>query len=73
MPPSETRASSGHQNNVRIVPVGPNQQPTHIARVSDLQTSILTAAARLGLDLDDMPRLRGLCVQAVRSAGDRTR
>ena len=66
-------SSHGHQNNVRVVPLDADQQPSYLKRASKLETSLATAAARLGMEPDDMPGLHGLCLQAVRSAEDRSR
>jgi hypothetical protein len=56
------------QNNVRLVIVDDNQRPAYLKRVDQLEQRLLAAAAKLGIQADDLQGLRGLCVEAVRSA-----
>ncbi len=56
------------QNNVRLVLVDDQQQPAYLKRATRLEQDLLAAAATLGVEPEDMPGLRGLCVEAVRSA-----
>jgi hypothetical protein len=57
-----------HQNNVRLVLVDDKQQPAYVKRAAELEKALLAAAAKVGIESVDMPGLRGLCVEAVRSA-----
>lgn len=57
-----------HQNNVRLVVVDDKQQPAYLRRAAHLETDLLAAAAKLGIQPEDMPGLRGMCVEAVRAA-----
>jgi hypothetical protein len=57
-----------HQNNVRLVLVDDKQQPAYIKRAAELEKVLLAAALKVGVDPEDMPGLRGLCVEAVRSS-----
>ncbi|MCU1593708.1 MAG: hypothetical protein JWO12_1100 [Frankiales bacterium] len=66
--PAVNSETPAHQNNVRLVVVDDKQQPTYLKRATELETALLKAAAKLGIELADMPGLRGLCVEAVRSA-----
>lgn len=56
------------QANMRLVLVDDKQQPAYLKRAAQLETKLLAAAAKLGIEPGDMPKLRGLCVDAVRSA-----
>ena len=56
------------QNNVRLVAVDDEKQPAYLRRVAHLEKRLLAAAEALGVHAEDMPALRGLCVEAVRSA-----
>ncbi|MDX6268567.1 MAG: hypothetical protein QOD70_3307 [Frankiales bacterium] len=66
--PASNVDSPAHQNNVRLVVVDDRHQPLYLRRATDLEKAVLRAAAKLGVELQDMPGLRGLCVEAVRSA-----
>jgi hypothetical protein len=66
--PALNSESPAHQNNVRLVVVDDNQQPTYLRRATQLETALLAAASKVGVEAADMPGLRGLCVEAVRSA-----
>ncbi|MCW2671991.1 MAG: hypothetical protein JWP14_580 [Frankiales bacterium] len=57
-----------HQNNVRLVVVDDRHQPVYLRRATDLEKAVLRSAAKLGIEPEDMPGLRGLCVEAVRTA-----
>jgi hypothetical protein len=57
-----------HQNNVRLVLVDDKQQPAYIKRAAELEKVLLAAAVKVGIGPEDMPGLRGLCVEAVRSS-----
>lgn len=57
-----------HQNNVRLVLVDDQQQPAYLKRATQLEQDLLAAAAKLGVEHEDMPGLRGMCVEAVRAA-----
>jgi hypothetical protein len=56
------------QTNMRLVLVDDKQQPAYLKRAAQLEKNVLAAAAKLGIEPGDMPGLRGLCVDAVRSA-----
>lgn len=66
--PAVTSGAPAHQNNVRLVVVDDSQQPAYLKRAAQLEKAMLTAAARLGVEAEDMPALRGLCIEAVRAA-----
>jgi hypothetical protein len=66
--PASHVETPAHQNNVRLVAVDAKQQPSYVKRANQLERALLAAAARLGVLEEDLPRLRGLCVDAVRSA-----
>ena len=66
--PALNSESPAHQNNVRLVVVDDNQQPAYLRRATQLETALLAAAVKVGIAAEDMPGLRGLCVEAVRSA-----
>ncbi|MCU1595476.1 MAG: hypothetical protein JWO12_2868 [Frankiales bacterium] len=66
--PAMNSETPAHQNNVRLVVVCDKRQPTYLKRATDLEHALQKAAAKLGIELEDMPGLRGLCVEAVRSA-----
>jgi hypothetical protein len=51
-----------------LVAVDDMHQPAYLARATELEASLLAAAAKLGVEAQDMPGLYGLCVEAVRSA-----
>jgi hypothetical protein len=53
---------------MRLVLVDDQQQPAYIKRAARLETALLEAAAMMRVEPGDMPGLRGLCVEAVRSA-----
>jgi len=56
------------QNNVRLVVVDDSQRSAHLKRADELERRLLAAAARVGITAQDMPGLRGLCVEAIRAA-----
>jgi hypothetical protein len=66
--PAVNAETPAHQNNVRLVLVDEMQQPAYIKRAAQLEQALLAAAATLGVTPEDMPGLRGLCVDAVRSS-----
>jgi hypothetical protein len=66
--PAVNAESPAHQNNVRLVVVDDKQQPAYLKRAMRLESALTAAAAKLGVEPDDMPGLYGLCVEAVRSA-----
>ena len=71
--PSVIVETPAHQNNVRVVAVDDRHQPLYLRRAGELEAALLRAAASLGVEADDMPGLRGLCVEGVRSAETRGR
>ncbi|MDX6216149.1 MAG: hypothetical protein QOG99_1733 [Frankiales bacterium] len=66
--PAVNAETHPQQNNVRLVVVDDNQQPVYLKRATQLEKALLAAAAKLGVEAGDLPGLRGLCVEAVRSA-----
>ena len=66
--PAINAETPAHQNNVRLVVVDEKQQPTYLRRATELERVLLAAAEKRGVQAEDMPGLRGLCVEAVRSA-----
>ena len=65
--PAVNVETPAHQHNVRLVVVDDNQ-PAYLRRATAVERSLLAAAAKLGLEAEDMPGLRGVCLEAVRSA-----
>lgn len=66
--PALNAITPAHHNNVRLVVVDDMHQPAYLKRATALEKALVAAAAKLGLEAEDMPGLRGLCVEAVRSA-----
>jgi hypothetical protein len=66
--PAVNTDSPAHQNNVRLVVVDDLHQPAYLKRASEMEKALLSAAAELGIDAEDLPGLYGLCLEAVRSA-----
>lgn len=62
-----------HQNNVRVVAVDDRHQPVYLRRAAELEAALLRAAAGLGVVAEDLPGLRGLCVEGIRTAEARGR
>jgi hypothetical protein len=60
--------SPAHTSNVRLVIVDDQQQPLYLQRATELEKAMIAAAARLGVEPEDIPGLHGLCVEAVRAA-----
>jgi hypothetical protein len=71
--PSVIVETPAHQNNVRVVAVDDRHQPLYLRRAGELEAALLRTAAALGLEAEDMPGLRGLCVEGVRAAETRGR
>ena len=66
--PSWNIETPAHNSNVRLVGVDDRHQPTYLSKALDLELALGAAAAKLGIELSDMPGLHGLCVAAVSSA-----
>jgi hypothetical protein len=66
--PSFNIETPAHQNNVRLVAVDDHHQPAYLKRAAHLEQAVTRVAAQLGVQPDDMPGLRGLCVEAIRTA-----
>ena len=66
--PAMNVESPANHNNVRLVVVDDRQQPTYLRRAADLEQALLKAASKFGIEPEDMPGLKGLSVEAVRSA-----
>lgn len=66
--PAVNAETPAHQNNVRLLAVDDKQRPAYLKRGTELEAALLAAAAKMGVEADDMPGLYGLCVGAVRSA-----
>ncbi len=66
--PALNAETPAHHNNVRLVSVDDKQQPAYIKRAGELERALLAAARKVGIETEDLPGLRGLCVEAVRSA-----
>jgi hypothetical protein len=66
--PAVNSETPANHNNVRLVVVDDKQQPAYLRRATELEKALLAAAKGVGVEAEDMPGLRGLCVEAVRSA-----
>lgn len=66
--PAANVEAPAHHNNVRLVVVDDQRQPTYLKRAAQLEQALLAAAAKVGVQPEDMPGLRGLCVDAARAA-----
>lgn len=60
--------SPDRTSNVRLVVVDDNHQPRYLLRAAELERAMIAAAAKLGVEAEDIPGLHGLCIEAVRSA-----
>lgn len=60
------------RSNMQLLSVSDLQQADTHRRVKALQLAMVTAAAPLGIEADDLCDLQALCVRAVRVAGVRS-
>ncbi len=66
--PAVLPGASSPTGNVRLVAVDDADRPRYLQRALVLHRAIVSVAAGLGVQPEDIPGLQGLCIEAVRAA-----